>query len=250
MGIFKWFRKAKPVTARLPVHANMGTVPTTMAGGRSVECGSCGGVSAHSVLAAFSLMGTPDLDLRPPPTARNKLHILMQRCPHCGYCARNIGQPPVDPEVVKSVAYQAALARTDFPELARRFLASAVASSESDPFETASAYLQAAWVCDDAYRYAQAVESRRLAAEAYCRAQPFEDDNPGVTLGAVLVDILRRSGQFTEAAATCTSLLGMRAVVGDIRDVLEFQHRLISKRDVGAYRVSDISKDAEPLSGP
>lgn len=236
MGLFDWFRKPIP-KADVPV-----------LNGNRMECGNCRGASDQPVLAGFSRLGSPDLDLRPPPTLRNKLHILMQRCPHCGYCSRNIGQPPTDTSVIRSAAYKKALSRADFPELARRFLANAVASS--DLCEAAYAYLQAAWVCDDARNHARAIEARRLAADAYSRAQPFGDDEQGVALGAILVDILRRSCQFAEASAECTRLLAARAAVGDVRRVLEYQKELIARRDVEAHQVSETRKEAEQAAAP
>lgn len=91
--------------------------------------------------------------------------------------------------------------------MARRFLAHAVALAESEPARKATAYLHAAWVCDDFRNSDGADDCRRRAAEWFSRCKPFPDTEPGLTTGAVLVDVLRRCGQFDAALAEATELL-------------------------------------------
>jgi hypothetical protein len=183
--------------------------------------------------------GSPDLDLRPPEMQRSTMGTWLQLCPHCAYCAPDISQPPADAQVLRSEPYRAALQREDFPELARRFLAYAVASGPSDPAVAAQAFLQSAWVCDDAGLPEQATESRRRAAEWFRRGKPFADDEQGFATGAVLVDVLRRCGQFAEASSECAALLAAQGATGVLRKVLEYQQRLIARADIGAHGVSE-----------
>ncbi|MDR7422867.1 MAG: hypothetical protein QN174_03495 [Armatimonadota bacterium] len=163
----------------------------------------------------------------------------LQLCPKCGYCAPDLSQPPPDPAVLRSEVYRAALRAAEFPELARRFLAFAVAAGPSDPATAALAYLQAAWVCDDAGQPEQAVESRRQSAAWFRRCKPFAATSHGAVMGAILVDVLRRSGQFAEASSECQAALASPGATGVIRKVLEFQQRLIGGSDAGPHSLSE-----------
>jgi hypothetical protein len=218
---------------------------TTIVSG-TVRCGSCGENSEHTVLMSTNAFGSSDLDLRPPPMQRSTMSAWLQLCPHCGHCAPDLRKPPADAAVLRSPAYRAALERADVPELARRFLAYGVAVGPVESQEAADAHLHAAWACDDASQAEQAAECRRRAAEWFRQCKPFADDVGGVTVGAVLVDVLRRSGQFAEAAAECADLLASSAATGTLRKVLEFQQRLIAGADRAGYKVSDGDRRPRP----
>ena len=205
---------------------------------RTVACGSCGRLSDQTVLNSTNAFGSPDLDLRPPEMQRSTMPFWLQRCPHCGYCAPELEKAPADPRVLVSEPYRSALQRGDVPELAQRFLAYALTLSPSDPAAAGQVLLRAAWVCDDARRHEQADECRRRAAEMFKQRKPFSGEE-GVTIGAVLVDVLRRAGQFADAKSECSALLGAPEVSGLLRDVLEYQQRLIEREDRRAHSVSE-----------
>jgi len=167
------------------------------------------------------------------------MHTWVQQCPHCDFCAPDISRAPADARILESEAYRAAIQDRRYPELARRFLAYAVAIADSDPGRAARACLQAAWVCDDARHSNQAVEARLRAAEWFGRLQPFPDTEEGLTTGAQFVDVLRRIGQLPSAAAECKTLLRRESCSGVVRRVLEYQRRLISAGDTAAHKVAE-----------
>jgi hypothetical protein len=214
----------------------------TMLDRESVRCGNCGTTTEHTVLVSTNAFGSADLDLRPPEMKRSTMDTWLQLCPHCGYCGPDISKPPPDATLLRSEAYRAAFRSADYPQLARRFLAFAVAAGLTDPVVAAQAYLHAAWVCDDAGRAGQAAESRRRAAESFRRCQPFGGDEQGITLGAVLVDVLRRCGLFTQASAECAALLEAPSATGIVRKVLEYQQQLIALKDIAGHRISACEK--------
>jgi hypothetical protein len=76
-------------------------------------------------------------------------------------------------------------------------------AASSEPVVSAWADLEAAWVCDDAGLTGQAVDARRYAAESFRRLPASSDLEQRYTFGAVLVDVLRRSGQMDAARAEC-----------------------------------------------
>lgn len=69
----------------------------------------------------------------------------------------------------------------------------------------------------------------------------YEDDERC----SVLVDVLQRSSQFTEAATECDSLLAAENATGLLRKVLEFQHQLIARTDRDAHLISDCEEAKE-----
>lgn len=207
-----------------------------------IECGCCYESSEHDVLMSTNEMYGPDLDLRPGEDMRSTMNTWLQLCPYCGYCATDISVKPADAGVYKSQAYQAALKATDYPKLARRFLAYAVANESSDALTAAQSYLHAAWLCDDARKSASAVECRRRAAEWFIRGEHMADTDQRLDNAVVLVDIYRRCGQFAEAEAKCTAMLAVGELTGVRRDVLKYQQRLIETRDTSAHSVEDYNE--------
>ena len=204
----------------------------------TVTCAGCQKSSEHDGVSSTNAFGSPDLDLRPPEMQRSTIRFWLRQCPHCGYVAPDLSRAAGDMSVVKSAAYRAILQDTHFPELARRFLAHATLVAAS-PNSAAQARLHAAWVCDDMRQSTQAAECRKLAAESFGAMKPFEDSEQGVTTGAILVDVLRRAGEFDQAAAECDALLQCKRAAGPLRQVLEFQRRLAVKQDASAHRVDE-----------
>jgi hypothetical protein len=170
------------------------------------------------------------------------MNAWMQLCPHCGYAAPDLAEPSGEMALVPGPEYQGTLKDQRFPELARRFLAHALLSVTSDPLAAAHARLRAAWVCDDSRQTELAGRCRQLAAESFAALRPFEDREQGVTQGAVLVDVLRRAGEFDRAAAECDALLACRHATGILRQVLEYQRRLAAGRDATAHRVEECTR--------
>ena len=99
--------------------------------------------------------------------------------------------------------------------------------------------LCAAWVCDDAGEDDLAIACREGAAACWERLKPFEDDEQGLSWGAVFVDTLRRARQFGRAASECESLLALDGATGIVRQVLEFQRRLIAAEDSRAHTIAE-----------
>jgi len=210
----------------------------------SVKCGNCRKPSVHQELLSSNRIGPPDLDLRPPIMMRDTMDLWLQQCPHCGYCAPELKEKPQHPEAVKSPAYQSLLQETRFPPLARKFLARALLLEANDPAAAADSRLRAAWACDDTQSQTLATECRRMMISTLAHARPFADPNLDVLWGAIAVDALRRSGDFAPAKAEGTELLSRDAVGEDVRRLLEFQLRLIAKRDRAGHTIEECAAPA------
>jgi len=210
---------------------------------QTVTCANCGQTSEHQVLASTNAFGSPDLDLRPPEMRRSTMRFWVQKCPHCGYIASDISELTGDVALVTSPAYTELLNNQRYPRLAAQFLAHAILLDHSHPEQAVQSRLHAAWVCDDAEQLELARECRQRAAETLAARKPFEDSDHGVAQGAVLVDMLRRSEQFDQALSECHALLSMASAKDFLRLVLEYQCRLISKRDNSVHTLVDVEGD-------
>jgi hypothetical protein len=212
---------------------------------RSLKCANCGRSSEHEMLGSTNAFGSPDLDLRPPEMHRSTMGAWLQECPHCRYVAPNLSRPVGDLSVIVGSEYCGLLADQRFDELARRFLAYALLISASDLEGAGQSRLRAAWVCDDYGRPDLATDCRTSAAECFKRLKPFEDSEPGVTQGAILVDVLRRTAQFDEAESECSELLRLGMTQGVVRQVLEYQLGLIAQRDSFAHTIAEAHQERQ-----
>lgn len=204
-----------------------------------VRCARCGKTSEQEVLASTNAFGSPDLDLRPPEMERSTMGLWLQLCPECGYVAPDLSALVGKAETVRSPEYRGVLDDTRYPELARRFLAYGLLCGETDAESAALSRLHAAWVCDDAEAADRALECRNMAAAGLSALKPFDADEEGLSRWAVLVDVLRRAGRFGDARAECEALLKQPRLEGIIRDVIQYQQRLIAAGDTAAHLVEE-----------
>lgn len=207
-----------------------------------VRCACCGHQSRHLVMGSTNQMGSPDLDLRPPEMERSTMDCWLQECEMCHYTAPDLkAAPPAQAKyIVASAAYGAVLNDSQYPGLARRFLAYALLMDHSADQAAGLARLHAAWVCDDAGLGPQAIRCRSEAAQTLLRTKPFEDSSEAIARGTIVVDVLRRARLFDQAEKERVDLLALDSASGIVRDVLEFEGELIRQQDDVRYTVADI----------
>ena len=175
-------------------------------------CCLCGTENACTVLGSTNSMGSPDLDLRPPPMERDTMKEWFQECKSCRYVSVDLALEMKNAQsIVDSDEYQALLADSELPEIARRFALCALLNSH-DRCIAGTALLRSAWVCDDEAQADLAKSFRSQSADMLKKLQPFEDDEEQATVGTMLIDVLRRSERFDEAAKMANQLLKFKAV--------------------------------------
>lgn len=217
---------------------------------REVVCGHCGQAQTVQVLLSTNRSGYPDLDLRPPPMMRDTLHVQVQCCSACGYCAADISKVP-DAQaavVIAGAEYLNTLQREDLPLTARQMLCRGLLEAAADqPLRAGWSVLKAAWVCDDAN--VAAAPWRELAASHFLRAIAA-DQMPCEDVGlsqALLADLWRRSGHFDKALAMAESGLALKSMVGlegNIEDILSCQILLINQGDTECHDVYEAERAA------
>lgn len=217
----------------------MTTICTT-----TMRCPVCGARSEHRDIMSTNTMGPSDLDTRPPEMKRSTMFAWVKRCPKCGYCGSNAGKArPKARKVIGGKEYRDQLRDPAYPELANTFLCRAILDREAgDIRAAASTFLCAAWVCDDANLAKQAMACRRKAADMLRAVEAHEATGAGRhddgTTSAILVDLLRRSGQLDEARKVIAE---QRGGISDdvVLRVLDFQASLLARGDVAAHTVAE-----------
>ena len=208
-----------------------------------LTCTFCGNSSRHDLLGSTNSYGRPDLDTRPPEMTRSTMPLWVQECPHCGYVAKDISQPPHDSARLycgeggwRGISY------SGYPELAVRFLKLAdLQEAVGHSLEAAWSALRAAWACDDANENERAIACRQRAIGYFSRTvgqvRMFPQE-PGA-MEALFADIHRRAGDFDGAVHWVDS--GVEQYPDSaISAVLYFQRAKAILRDAARYTGEDV----------
>ena len=139
-------------------------------------CTACGESSRQfAMLSSWGAesLGGPERSLDTRPYDANRLRLLVQMCPHCGYCAKSISAEvePV-PDVIRSPAYLAIVNQAEVSPLARTFLGQAAISiDKGDLADAAWQSHCAAWACDDERCLRSADQCRKQTIRNYLAAR-------------------------------------------------------------------------------
>lgn len=207
-----------------------------------VRCSLCSTKTKYTGITSTNAFGSTDLDTRPPEMERSTIVAWVQRCPKCGYCASDVSTArPEAQTVVIGQEYKDQLNDPTYPKLAASFLCKAILDRESKDFAAATwALIHAAWVCDDSDQAEEAMACRQKAADMLViaeehRQQVAEQDGASTTM---LIDLLRRSGQFEQARKT---IVERRRMISEriIARILDFQTCLLDRNDTGCHTTAE-----------
>ncbi len=206
------------------------------------KCAVCGSEQDYTGIGSTNVFGSPDLDTRPPEIKRSTIFAWVQRCSKCGYCAPDISEAPDQAtSVVRSATYREQLADSNLPELANSFLCKSIIDESAGDYASAAwALIHAAWVCDDEEKHESAKKCRDKAADMIVNAIEA-GQRVSAQRGAevaILTDLLRRAGRFSEAKQFISS---KRIEIKDdiILKVLAFQEVLIARRDMSCHTIAE-----------
>lgn len=206
------------------------------------RCAMCGSESEYTGIGTTNTFGSSDLDTRPPEMKRSTMFAWVERCPQCGYCNHEVSKSsPEAQAIVNSEEYKGQLNDPSCPDLANSFLCVAMLDREKANYNLATwDLIHAAWVCDDAGKLDQAKECRIKAVAMLSVAQEHGDrigsDDRSNT--AMLVDLLRRSGQ-AEKARQILAAHPEGAEADVISRVLSFQRVLLDRNDVSCHTIAE-----------
>jgi hypothetical protein len=194
-----------------------------------LSCGVCGN-PVRTVFRAPQPEIAPDLDMRPGEPVRSTLRDWIGVCSKCGAAAPDLSAlPDTARPVVESAAYRMLSTTASEETLPFRRWA-LICEHAGDHAEQAEALLQAAWAADDAAAMSEPAKLRREVAALW-------GETADVELGLRRLDVLRRAGQFDEAAAWARVLTerGADELAGTI---IAFQCARIAQRDLGRHLIS------------
>ena len=172
----------------------------TIMGDVTKKCSVCGGLSEQPWLVSTSAYGAPDLDSRSPEPERSTLKAMANKCPSCGYCARDLEDvSPSASRVVSHPTYRRQLENRTSPEMVNTFICQGIIfRADQDMEKSAWALIWACWACDDEGTPEQAIECREVASKFVLK---FWDriHGPEDIKTVIAVDLLRRAKKFREA---------------------------------------------------
>lgn len=213
------------------------------------KCFVCSKADRYAHIGIFpSMEGKQrDLDGRAITTHRSAIYLLLQKCPHCGYCAPDIAQgDPVFRDLTGDSEYAKQRDDRRFPETANNFLCRALLEERRHQYNRAGmATLYAAWICDDDVTFsAGAVICRKKALDYFQKArfehQSIQEEQEEE--GILIVECLRRSALFDEALAVCKAEK-KKTRQRHFKTLLDFQKILIKKEDTSRHARSEVSDD-------
>lgn len=224
--------------------------------GEKTTCAVCGNSFMYSYLGSTNSMDDPDLDGRPSEMERSTMAFWIHICNRCKYVAPKISNEVEGAkEVVESEEYKKRLNQKGYPKLANLFLCRAMILRHAGELSySGTACLHAAWVCDDCGLSDYAIECRKLASHDLQQALDLQRERElgsasGGYAETVLVDILRRSGQFDIAGSLCIETITSEGKEALTLKILALQKELIEKKDTGCYTMGAVENegtDVEP----
>ena len=214
----------------------------------TVRCAACGDSTEVIVVGSTNTIGAPDLDTRMPGMARSNLVHQVQRCPGCGYCARDLATLLSGAQTgVIEEDYRDQLDDPALPDKSCEFLCLArLQAGAGKPDDAFWSTLSAAWVADDEEDDEAAVHCRLLAVSAMRMARAAgkaPGREPGIG-DAIEVDLLRRAGEFDEALRCARRALA-KPCQEVIERVLRLGMDLAEQEDRSAHSVAEALNDPD-----
>ena len=206
-----------------------------------VHCSNCNEEIEVPRALCWSSMGSSDLDGRPSFPAR--MDLLMYRltaCPKCGYCNTDIEVPVGDlSEYIKGNEYISCKSNDFCSSNATKSFRHALICLKRKEYSSAFySFLEAAWACDDYNDFEKSVVCRKEAINIYFSHKEDAEWKKDVPL--IVVDMLRRIGQFKEAVSFASS----NKYVDSLQQrVANMQIKLSLLRDNKCYSIEDEEKD-------
>jgi len=213
------------------------------------NCSVCGESNRFPLVdLSRKLTGIRDLDGRPSHIQRSLVYMWIQRCECCNYCAPDISATcNVDPSYINNEEYKAIIEEVSFPLTAIAFRAHGYLMMSMGLFaDSGWAQLCAAWVCDDNDAPENAVVCRKEALSLFRCAQEknqeFSQSHAEENL--ILIDIMRRIGEFDTALELCNEEL-QTDHPDTILLLLEYEKILIEEKDIACHNESDADEQGE-----
>ena len=198
------------------------------------KCAICGSKHHYQKIATSNNIGMRDLDTRSPGLMRNMIHLLIEKCPNCGYCNTDVSKKIIDfnEDEIKNEKYQSILNDDSINFAIKKFVLYALLHINRNYRIAGMSFLKAAWMADDAKK---AKEARLLRSKAikYLELALENDEEEYIeNINLIIVDLYRRIGMFEEAIECTKYLLNNFGMEKYKQNILLYQIKLCQDEDL------------------
>ena len=194
------------------------------------KCAVCGYNYHYQKLYNDETFGMRDLDTRPPGIARTFMHLMVEKCPKCGYTNYDIRQILIDfqKSELDDEHYQLILNNANINFALKKFMLIALLLEKRDAKKAGMSYLRASWMADDSKDTTTALKMRSKAIH-FLELSLKDEDNQNIRI--IIVDLYRRISMFEEAYDYAKYLYDNFGMEDYKRDILQYQMQLCLAKD-------------------
>lgn len=193
-------------------------------------CAICHKEYHYQELQDSTSFGLRDLDTRPPGMMRNMIHLMVQKCPYCGYANDDISKniDHIEEVQIQDATYQTILHDEKINFAIKKCILSGMLYEKKNAKKAGMMYLKAAWLADDAKKV-EVAKKMRSKSIRYLENALIENENEVIRL--IIVDLYRRIGMFDEAREYATYLLDNFGMEKYKVNILKYQITLCEQKD-------------------
>ncbi len=194
------------------------------------KCPVCQNEHNYQKLLENNSFGMRDLDTRPPGMMRNMMHLLVEKCPVCGYVSYDMNQPITSStkSIMESAKYQEILHDDELNFAIKKFMLLGYLLENSDVKKAGITYLRSAWMADDAKKPQIAMKMRSKAIKFLELSLKTEEDE---NVSLIIVDLYRRIRMFDEAKEEAEYRLNNLGLPKYKKNILLYQIKLCQEHD-------------------
>ena len=194
------------------------------------KCVICGNKHHYQKLLENNSFGMRDLDTRPPGMMRSLMHLMVEKCPICGYANYDITKKldNFQEGEILSQNYQKILNDKNINFALKKFMLVSLLLETRDYKKAGISYLRASWMADDSKNFNIALQMRSKAIK-YLELSLKLEDNENIRL--IIVDLYRRISMFDEAFDYAKYLYDNFGMEKYKKNILNYQMQLCLEKD-------------------
>ncbi len=197
---------------------------------KNKKCAICHKEYHYQEIGNLDSFGMRDLDTRPPGNERMLQHLMLQKCPFCGYVNEDISKnlDNITIEDLLEDEYIAILNDENLNFAVKKFILKGKLFENKNSLKAGMAYLKAAWLADDSKKV-QLSKKMRSKAIKFLEKSLEQEENENIRL--IIVDMYRRIDMFEEAKDYAVYILDNFGLEKYKENILKYQIKLCDAND-------------------